>query len=147
MQETIDTAEAVLDETVNAHSNAIKRLGLMEKFTALKQMSLLASSSTFAEIDKKTEDTKVTAKMADDTAARLISEVKELFKNSSRMFRRAVMANTIDKMPVFFNNPQEVANYISSSLAQCDDDAEKYASKEIIMHAIKENYEKEAYKR
>lgn len=139
MQETIDTAEAVLDETINAHSDIIKKLGLMEKFTALKQMSLLGSSSTFAEIDKKTGDTKVTAKMADDTAAKLISEVKELFKGSSRMFRRAVMANTVDKMPVFFNNPQEVADYISSSLAQCDDEAEKYASKEIIMDAIKQN--------
>lgn len=138
IRETIDALDAVLDETINVQCDNIKKLGLIEKFNALGQMSLLDSSSTFAELDKGTQDTKVTAKMADETAAKLISEVKELFKGSSRMFRRAVMANTIDKMPVFFDNMQDVANYISSSLVQCDDEAEKYASKEIIMDAVKQ---------
>lgn len=138
IMETIDIADAILDETVNAQHDAIKRLGLVEKFSALRQMSLLNSSSTFAELDKETGGAKVTKEMADETAARLISEIKELFKNSSRILRRAVMANTIDKMPVFFNNPQDVFDYVSSSFTQCDDEAEKYASKEIIMEAIKQ---------
>lgn len=136
IRETIDFADAVIDETLNVQQDAIKRLELVEKFTVLKRMSLLDSSSTFAELDKKTETTKVTAEIAEETAARLISEIKELFKNSSKMLRRAVMASTMDKMPVFLNNPQEVADYISSSIRQCDDEAEKYASKEIIMDAI-----------
>ncbi len=76
--------------------------------------------------------------MADEAAGKLISEVKELFKNSSRILRRAVMANTLEKIPVFFNTPQEVADYVSLSLLQCDDEAEKYASKEIIMDEIEE---------
>lgn len=142
IRETIDIADAILDETINVQHDAIERLCLTEKFTALSQMSLLDSSSTFAEFDKKTDketkNEKVTAKLADETAAKLISEVKELFKkNKSRMLRRAVMANTIDKMPVFFNNTQDVIDYISSSLTQCDDEAEKYASKEIITNVIK----------
>lgn len=142
IRETIDIADAILDETINVQHDAIKRLCLTEKFTALSQMSLLDSSSTFAEFDKKTDketkNEKVTAKLADEMAAKLISEVKELFKkNKSRMLRRAVMANTIDKMPVFFNNTQDVIDYISSSLTQCDDEAEKYASKEIITNVIK----------
>lgn len=80
----------------------------------------------------------VTAQMADEAAGKLISEVKELFKGSSRILRRAVMANTLEKIPVFFNTPQEVADYVSLSLLQCDDEAEKYASKEIIMGEIEE---------
>lgn len=48
------------------------------------------------------------------------------------------MANTLEKIPVFFNTPQEVADYVSLSLLQCDDEAEKYASKEIIMDEIEE---------
>lgn len=138
IRETIDIADAILDETINVQHDAIERLCLTEKFTALSQMSLLDSSSTFAEFDKETKNIKVTKEMADETAAKLISEVKELFKNKSRMLRRAVMANTIDKMPVFFNNPQDVIDYVSSSLTQCDDEAEKYASKEIIIDAIKQ---------
>ena len=42
------------------------------------------------------------------------------------------MANTLEKIPVFFTTPQEVADYISQSLALCDDEAEKYAAKQLI---------------
>lgn len=136
--ENLDMAEAVLDETVKSQEEVIESLGLTEEFTVLGRMSLLNSSSTFADITlkEKEDDREVTADMAEKTAASLVNEVKELFKGRSRIFRRAVMANTLDKMPVFFNNPQEVADYISDSLIQCGDNAEKYASKEIILNAI-----------
>ena len=78
----------------------------------------------------------MTAAMADEMSAQLIDEIKTLFKGSSRMFRRAVMANTIEKMPVFFKTSQEVADYITSSLGQCDDEAEKYASKQLIIEMM-----------
>ena len=66
----------------------------------------------------------------------LTVEIKEHLKKSSRMVRRAIMANTIDKLPVFFNSPQEVAEYVTMSLEQCDDEAEKYASKQLIMEMM-----------
>ncbi len=108
----------------------------------LLRLSLLNSNSTFAELGIGMEDGKdsaeVTQQIADSVAGNLISEVKELFKGSSRILRRAIMANTLEKIPVFFNTPQEVADYISVSLLQCDDEAEKYASKKIIMDEIEE---------
>ena len=64
------------------------------------------------------------------------NEVKELFNNSSRMVRRAIMANTLEKMPVFFKTSQEVADYVMASLIQCNDEAEKYASKQLILEMI-----------
>jgi len=129
----LDVAEAVLDEVMEVQHDVIEELGMAEKFGMLKRMSLLNSGSIFAEFNNKNSAAEVTAQMADEVAARLIDGIKGLFKGSSRIYRRAVMANTLEKMPVFFNSPQEVADYISSSLAQCDDEAEKYASKEIIM--------------
>ena len=99
-------------------------------------MSQLNSNSVFAELNETVDETKVTAGMADEAAEKLIGEVKELFKNSSRMVRRAIMANTLEKMPVFFKTPQEVADYITTSLSQCTDEAEKYASKQLILEMM-----------
>ena len=55
----------------------------------------------FADIDENENDTEVTAAMADETAGRLVKELKELFKGRSKQFKRAVMANTLGKLPVF----------------------------------------------
>ncbi|MDE6616650.1 MAG: hypothetical protein K2K35_08775 [Lachnospiraceae bacterium] len=140
VSEILDMAEAALGQVKEVHGGVIDSLGLIENFDLLARLSLLNSNSTFAELgeDRGAEDVEVTAQMADEAAGKLISEVKELFKNSSRILRRAVMANTLEKIPVFFNTPQEVADYVSLSLLQCDDEAEKYASKEIIMDEIEE---------
>ena len=57
-------------------------------------------------------------------------------EGQSRLVRRAIMANTLEKIPVFFSTPQEVADYISQSLMLCDDEAEKYASKQLIQEMM-----------
>ena len=102
----------------------------------LKQMSQLNSNSIFAEIDAKITDRKVTADDIMRVSDELTLEIKEYLKKNSRMVRRAIMANTIDKLPVFFNSPQEVADYVTMSLEQCDDEAEKYASKQLVMEMM-----------
>ena len=142
ISEILDMSEATLGQITEVHSGAIDSLGLTEDFDLLLRFSLLNSNSTFAELGIGTEGSadsvEVTQQMADEMAGKLISEVKELFKGSSRILRRAIMANTLEKIPVFFNTPQEVADYISVSLLQCDDEAEKYASKKIIMDEMEE---------
>ena len=70
--------------------------------------------------------------MAEEETEKLICELKELFEGRSRMFRRAIMAVTVEKLPMLFTSGQEVADYIMNSLNQCDDAAEKYASKQLI---------------
>ena len=42
------------------------------------------------------------------------------------------MANTLNKLPVFFKNHSEVMDYVLYSLNKCSDLAEKYACIEII---------------
>ena len=126
-------AGAVLDEVIESDQEVISGLNLSDEFVVLKQMSQLNSNSVFAELEETIDETKVTADMADEAAEKIIGEVKELFKNSNRMVRRAIMANTLEKMPVFFKTPQEVADYITTSLSQCTDEAEKYASKQLIL--------------
>ena len=129
--EAMTVADAVLDETMNARREMITQLGLEEDFVSLQQLVDLSSGSDFVEL-RKPEEQKVTAQMAEEAAEKLVEELKQAFKGQSRLVRRAVMANTLEKIPVFFSTPQEVADYISQSLVLCDDEAEKYASKQLI---------------
>lgn len=128
----INMAGAVLEETMESHKEAIDELGLSQDFATLKKMFLLNSNSVFAELEEKALEEKVTADMVEEEAAILIEECKAFFKGKSRLLRRAIMANTLEKMPVFFETAQEVSDYIMSSLSQCDDEAEKYAAKQIL---------------
>ena len=114
----------------------IAELSLTEQFTYLKQMSQLGSNSIFAVIDEVADNRKVTVEDIQKISDELTVEIKNCLRESSRMVRRAIMANTINKLPVFFNTPQEVADYVSMSLEQCDDSAEKYASKQLIMEMM-----------
>ena len=134
--EGMNMAGAILEETMDAQKDVIKELSLTDEFNYLKQLSQLGSNSIFAEINGAADDSKVTADDVLKISDELTVEIKEHLKKSSRMVRRAIMANTIDKLPVFFNSPQEVAEYVTMSLEQCDDEAEKYASKQLIMEMM-----------
>lgn len=140
MQESIyegmNTAGAVLDEIMESHKETIASLELTQDFMTLKKLFLLTSNSVFADLEEKTIEEKVTEQMAEDAAAELIEECKEFFKGKSRMIRRAIMANTLEKMPVFFTSAQEVADYVTTSLAQCSDEAEKYAAKQLLLEIM-----------
>ena len=50
--------------------------------------------------------------------------------------KQAAIDFILGKLPVFFNNVQEVTDYIEASFTQCKDEAEKFAAKEIIMEEI-----------
>ena len=49
---------------------------------------------------------------------------------------RSVMALTLERLPVFFNNADEILNYIEDSLYKCSDDAELIAVSELLNELI-----------
>lgn len=130
--ESIMMADAILQETMEAQREKIDALGLAAQFEVLWQLMQLCSGSDFVSLEREERDNRVTEQQAEEAAAKLITELKEAFSHQSRMVRRAVMANTLEKMPMFFTSAQEVVDYVCQSLAQCEDDAEKYASKLLI---------------
>lgn len=132
----LNMAGAALEEIVESQKEMIEALGLMKDFKVLKQMFLLSSNSVFAELEEQGMEEKVTEQMAEDAANTLIVECKSFFQGKSRMLRRAVMANTLEKMPVFFATAQEVADYVVNSLSQCEDEAEKYAAKQLLLEIM-----------
>ena len=53
-----------------------------------------------------------------------------------QIVRRAVMSAVLSQLPVFFNNTDEICNYINLSLEQCNDKAERAAVIEIMKMII-----------
>lgn len=135
--EELNRAGAALEGIEESYRAEIGAGELGEDFRMLDKLSLLTSNSVFADLDDAGSEEMVTREMADKAAAELIEECKAFFQGKSRMLRRAVMANTLEKMPVFFTSAQEVADYVIDSLSSCDDEAEKYASKLLLMDLIK----------
>lgn len=134
--EAMNMADAVLQETAQAQKDAIVKMKLENAFGALDKLQQLSSGSDFVDLESRQTEEKVTAAAAEKVAEELVAELKEHLKGQNRAVRRAIMANTLEKLPVFFTTPQEVADYVSQSLVQCEDEAEKYASKQLIQEVM-----------
>lgn len=137
LYQSVNVAEAALDELLEGRAEEIEAAGLSDAFIKLHHLSQLNSSSVFAPLESQESAGIVTAEIAEQETEKLLSELKELFQGCSRMFRRAIMAATVEKLPTFFKSAQEIADYMMNALNQCDDEAEKYASKQLILEMIR----------
>lgn len=137
LYQSVNVAEAALDELLEGRAEEIEAAGLSDAFITLHHLSQLNSSSVFAPLESQESAGIVTAEIAEQETEKLLSELKELFQGRSRMFRRAIMAATVEKLPTFFKSAQEIADYMMNALNQCDDEAEKYASKQLILEMIR----------
>lgn len=96
----------------------------------------LLSSSIFIDWEEKEEDGMVGEKELDEEAAKLEAELTVLFADQDKSVMRSVMANTLNKLPVFFKDHKEVMDYVRYSLQRCSDPYEKAACREIILDII-----------
>lgn len=133
---SVNVCGASLEEVMGSQKEMITSLGLSEDFKILENLSFLSSDSVFANLEENRQDEIVTEKFAEETADALIAECKSFFQGKSRMLRRAVMANTLGVMPIQFHSQEEVADYVVDSLQQCDDEAEKYVAKQLLLEIM-----------
>lgn len=119
------------------HRNLVETMMEEKLLNVLLLSKDLLSSSVFIDLDKK-PDALVDSKMIQREVDKLKEELSNKFKNTDRMIMRAIMANTINRLPVFFKNHTEVMNYVLYSLNKCSDIVEKYASMEIINTMIED---------
>lgn len=124
--------EAYFFDIKSNHVKLVDSLMLGHLYNCLNTAQNLLGSSLFVEQDQVINEQKVDEaylmKVRDD----LILKLTEEFKNNSKYVNRALMANTINKMPVFFDSSQDVRDYIKGTLDQCHDLAEKIACVNII---------------
>lgn len=126
-QESVYLIEAILHETMESHGREIQELGCGEAYHIICRLEQLMSASIFIEFEEGQEQDTVDEDCIKEVTAELLQELEQLFSEKGRYIKRAVMAGTLEKMPVFFDSAQEVADYVGNALSQCTDAAEKYA--------------------
>lgn len=125
--------EYVIEEVLNKNKKILNDLMLQEEYDSLKKITLLESGSVFVEFKEKNRN-EADDKYIEQVTEQFIAELSELFKNNERLVNRAVMAHVLSELPVFFNNIDEIKDYIYNALSGCRDEAEKAAVVEILMH-------------
>lgn len=132
LSEEFEALEPILFDIKSSHINMVESLMLGRIFHCLNTAQNLMGSSLFIDLNQELNNNKADeiyiAKVQED----LINQLSELFVNSSKNVHRAVIANTINKMPVFFQSTNEVMDYVKNSLEQCHDLEEKNACVDII---------------
>lgn len=123
--------EDALYEAGHTHRMLVRSMMLEQLLQTLLLSQKLLSGSLFIELMEQEEKI-----VEEDTVERektsLTEELAQLFDGQDRMVSRAVIANTINKMPVFFKDHTEVMNYVRYSMERCSDSFEKAACVEII---------------
>lgn len=124
-----------LIETITGdEEELLEELGLTPCEELFGRIEKLVSGSIFVTFDE--DDTKHKIAGTDYVEAKadaLEEELRAFFAEHKKNVNRAVMAHILAELPVFFNNMEEIQNYVLSSLSGCGDDAEKAAVTEIMV--------------
>lgn len=114
------------------HRDMVENITEENLFDSLLLSKDLISNSLFIDLNKDKTGEIISHDSFQKEINKLIDDLKDKFQNCDRMIMRAIMANTINKVPVFFNSHSEVMDYVLYSLSKCTDPAEKYACVEIL---------------
>lgn len=123
--------EDALYEAAHTHKDLVKGMMLDQFLQILLLSQKLLSGSLFIDLEEQ-EETVVDEEIVEREKKSLVEELTMLFEEQDKMVSRAIIANTLNKMPVFFKNHTEVMNYVRYSLERCSDAFEKAACVEII---------------
>ncbi|WMJ87908.1 hypothetical protein [Anaerocolumna sp. MB42-C2] len=137
MTEEIQRLEAYFYDIKTEHVKMVESLMLGPLFHCLNTAQNLLGSSLFVELRQIMENKLVDEEYLLNAQNDLVLKLSELFRKNSQHVNRGVMANTINKMPVFFQSADDVTDYIKNTLEQCHDRAEKTACVNIIRSLYK----------
>lgn len=130
------SAEYALDTVKSEYMDMASSVMCGSEYEALFICQKLLSGSLFVDIDEKITDDTLETSYFEDTKKKLLADLEEAFKNNEKMLNRAIMAAVLSMLPVFFNNMEEVKEYVMTSLDNCRDEAEKSGCIEIINSII-----------
>lgn len=130
--EEMNQMEAYFSDIALNHKALIESLMLGPIYHSALVAGKLLSGSVFVDLEGEKTEHITTETDILSAYEELVGELSTLFSNHQKVVIRAVMANTISKLPVFFNDSNEIEQYIKNSMASCGDLAEKTASYHII---------------
>ncbi|CUH93219.1 hypothetical protein [Herbinix luporum] len=124
--------EDALYHISDKHRNLVEAMMADKLLNTLLLCRDLLSGSLFIDLHKEKSYKTIDKERLQKEVDKLKDDLSAKFQNCDRMIMRAIMANTLNKLPVFFKNHSEVMDYVLYSLNKCSDLAEKYACIEII---------------
>ena len=133
---TFIETDDVLNEVDKNYRKLTESLMIDPFLNVLLRTRKLLSDSLFIDLEEEAADSKVSESLIESEAEKIEEDMMALFASHDRMIARAVMANTLGNVPVFFKNRTEVMNYVRYSLEHCKDPYEKAACVEIINKLI-----------
>jgi hypothetical protein len=128
--------EDTLYEAEHSHKELVNGMMLEQLLQVLLRAQKLLSNSLFVDLNEVRKEVTVDEEILERETKALLQEMRELFADQDRMISRAVIANTINKMPVFFKDHKEVMEYVRYSLERCSDEYEKTACHDIISQIL-----------
>lgn len=134
---TLSKCDFAIGTALQNVSEELEACELKNVYEKLSDVTKLQSGSDFVGLVKdETAENIPDNSYADEMCEKLIEKLKESFTGMQQIVRRAVMSAVLSQLPVFFNNTDEICNYINLSLEQCNDKAERAAVIEIMKMII-----------
>lgn len=104
--------------------------------TSSGMVDRLMSTSTFASLDVTGRKKEVSLEDVEAAADRFFADMGLVFSSCQKPVARAIMSATLSYLPVFFNLPEEIRDYIKNSLGSCSDWAEKEACMDLLLQLM-----------
>lgn len=135
----ISSNDYAIDDIASSFTNELETFNLTEAFNELKDISKLSSGSNFVNLVEVKDADEAVQEDVDCVFEEYHQTMTELFKSGSQIYNRAVMSRVLSSLPVFFNNVDEIMNYVKTSLSQCSDLAERKACVALIQMLIEDS--------
>jgi hypothetical protein len=119
-------------EVENIHRELSKSMMFDQLLQILSRTGKLLSNSLFIDLNEEVKDQVVDEELLETVTKSLFQELETLFSERDKTISRAIMANTLNKLPVFFKDHKDVMDYVRYSMERCSDVYEKAACIEII---------------
>lgn len=132
LQDQLDAMESVFAELPKEDADAEVDTGLKQLYACTR----MQSSSLFAELGLPQKAENAEEAYVRQLAAEQCQMYRECFKGMPKSMIRGIMASSVTMLPLFVRNYQEIEDYVSSSLLNCTDAAEKTACRELILNLI-----------
>lgn len=136
VQEDLSYELTVLEDAFyeinHTHKDLARSMMLDQLLQVLERSEKLLSNSLFIDLEEDRKEEIVDEELLEKESNTLITEISAMFENQDKIVSRAIIANTLNKMPVFFKDHTEVMDYVRYSIERCSDASEKVACIEII---------------
>ena len=130
LSEEVTVLEPLVNQVKETMEKQVAELMLNTVYQRILVAQRLNSGSAYAALtEPKAEKKEGYLKKKKDA---FLAEIKEVLDAGSRARNRAVMAEVLKELPVYFNNHTEVMNYVRNSLDSCRDEREKQICVELL---------------